>query len=693
MERIGLILNGGEGSTTLQLSDPRTNALIRSQVRQWAGEIFGEVEITELGPPPTADPPGEAPTDTPNSTPFKFCIYDSHHPLPLSIIREKWGLKDTPIIALAYDLAHSHPRHPQVQSANDILRVPMDRLLFLQKVEFLVAQDKAVTPAYLYQTKIDDPNITFELGKQVHVTHISETGCTVISPRPIATGVEGTLSCSLLGSQDSSGVNIDRNVEVRVQESSPYFDSNLASVDQRAPEYEVRMRFFGLRQSQLKNLRTWLAKNIRGGLPEIKRSDDSPKNPMRVALISPRSDSESQLRSSLEQLTKLEIADFAGFRKFTFELMQSLPGTQNSASQTNSLEAFILHHQNFVGPKKLEDLVPLLPRPKLKLRLRYDDLFVEGIEPKLAQEEMLLGAKLDVWERDASTLTKGLDQNDRETFEELLSWVASGTGTQWKSHLAQLDAYFVASPAVQGKIAIHMKLTAPREGTKSPVIEIEIESTALQADKPNTAGRGEKTQFEAILVDASLIQGASMPEFEAKERILALTATCEKFDLRNAFGNPTPIVVFNAKDSLSAKIFRGTKVRQLIHDFSDRRYHAEVFINLSRPELWSSPGLSVFGHRTDIDAALFRPTTLTAISEAGFSISDKIAFKAGTDLQIISSLWPDQKSPLWARVRRTAEAADGLFQEDFFYLGVDDEIQKAIRNFTRNDYVQKKKAE
>ncbi|MDZ4081526.1 MAG: hypothetical protein U1E10_01200 [Bdellovibrionales bacterium] len=686
MERIGLILNNGSDGTKPHPFDPRLNTTLRNQIRQWVIELFGEVELEDVGPPPTGDPASldSNPTTTPDkaTSEFKFCIYDSQHPLPLSTIRELWNLQNVPILVLSHDRAHAHPHHPNVITANDILHVPLDRLLFLQKVELLIAGDQAVTPSFLFQTKIDDPRITFELGKRVHITQISEIGCTVISPRPIAVGVEGTLSCSLLG--ESAGPN--RQVEVRVQNSEPFFDSDVVG-------YEVRMRFFGLRQTQLKYLRAWLARNIPGGLPEIERSDRPPKHLMRVALITPRGDTQSQLRSSLEQLTQLEVSAFSGFKKFTTALLSDKSGKQPASEKPNTPNGFLLNHIEFIGPKRPEDLIPLLPRPQLKIRLRFDDLFVESIEPKLSSSETLLGAGLESWERDASQLTKGLSQADRETFDELLSWVASGSGPSWKSHTAEFEGYFTASPSTQGFIKTQMTLTSPREGIQSPIIEILIEPISKAENSNSENATTEERQFEAILVDASLIQGPSLPEFEAKERIQSLTRACEAYNLRNAFGNPTPIVVFNAADSLSAKIFRGTRVRQLIYDFSDRRYHAELFINLSRPELWSSPGLVVQGLQTDVEAALFRPTNIIAISEAGFSILDKIPMKPGSDLQIISSLWPDLKSPVWSRVRRTTEAQDGLFQEDFIFLGVDDEIQKAVRNFTRSDYVQKKKTE
>lgn len=678
MERIGLILKVGRDG----------NAILRNQIRLWTGELLGDVELVDIGPPPTGDPPPETstPSTNTNATDFKFLIYDTDHPIPLSTLRETWKLGATPAIAITHDASQSHPQHLKLATADDTLLTPLDRLLFLQKVEFLVAGAGSVTPSFLFQTKIDDPRVSLELGKSVHLTQISETGCTVISPRPIAVGVEGTLICSLLGPPDSPL----RQIEIRVQDSVPYFDANLAAstsrpTHERPPEYEVRLRFFGLRLAQLKHLRAWLAKNIPGGLPEIKRSDNPPKNKMRVALITPRANSQSELRSSLEQLTAIDATVFSGFKKFTSDLL----ARQSTESKPVSNRSAIAHDESFIGPKRPEDVVPLLPRTTVKVRLHFDDLYVERIEPQLNRDESVLGASLDVWEKDASPLTKGLGANDKEVFDELLSWVASGIGPQWKTHEAEFEGLYQVNPYIQGTIKAKLKLVSPREGVRSPVIDVELE---LKSQASSSSVKG-PSQYEAILVDASLLQGANLPDFEARNRILSLTTACDAYKLVNAFGNSTPIVVFNASDSMPEKIFRGTRVRQVLHDFSDRRYHAEVFINLSRPELWSSPGLTVQGLQTDVEAALFRPAKISAISEAGFSIVDKIPFKPGSALQVLSSLWPQQAVPLWAKVRRTSEANDGLYQEDFIFLAVNDEIQKSIRNFTRADYVQKKKAE
>jgi hypothetical protein len=61
-------------------------------------------------------------------------------------------------------------------------------------------------------------------------------------------------------------------------------------------------------------------------------------------------------------------------------------------------------------------------------------------------------------------------------------------------------------------------------------------------------------------------------------------------------------------------------------------------------------------------------------------------------LRVFSSLWPNREQPIWARVRRVQAIEEG-FATDFVILAVDDEIQKAVRNFGLQDHVNRKKAQ
>jgi hypothetical protein len=221
-------------------------------------------------------------------------------------------------------------------------------------------------------------------------------------------------------------------------------------------------------------------------------------------------------------------------------------------------------------------------------------------------------------------------------------------------------------------------------------VEIELEpvSTVARATPSET----NQTGFEVVMIDASLLQSLSGDPNLIRERFQSIASAMEKADLKNAFGNPPPVVLFAADDSFDATSLRGTLVRQVIYRFEDRRYFAELFISLSRPELWTSPGLSVAEFVTDLDAAIFRPTKLEAISEAGFRVLDRIPFKIGTTLRVLSSLWPNREQPIWSKVRRV-QANDSQYAVDFVFLGVDDEIQRAIRNYGLQEHVNRKKSQ
>lgn len=693
------------------LRDPRFRDL-----RSWTFESFPEVEFHEIdlskpsetasnadvtaraeatGPPDSPpDPAREIPIDSPT----KFdVIFWSDTSVPLAKLRSIPEFALTPVLAFLSNSREANPKKSDLQSATDILLLPTEKLLFLQKLEFLLSKDEAVSPSFLFELKLEreDPNLRFDLGKSVQITHLSETSCTLISPFPLARGLEGTLACNVFWNEGDALTWKDRLVETRVQDSVPYLDSSIASGTSTDFKFEVRLRFLGLRQSQLRNLRLWLTKNLKAKWPEIERSNSKPVQRLRVALLSPRISAEHSLRENLKDLAEIEVTRYQGLQSFLSRLATESSKSRTPPSVANSSlpESGILYHHDFIGPKRPNEVAPPLHAKSVSLKIRSDDLFVEKIEPPPQPSSLLLGYPIAIWEKDASPLLKAMEAIDRSSFQESLDWVAKGQLSERLDRHSNIQVILHPKPWIKEKFDLHMRLISPREGTKSPVVEIAIHPVMPhQTDHNAKLPILEETGFEAVLIDASLFDSLEGQRELLRERLLELSNTIQKAELKNAFGNAPPLVLFHADNNFDDTSLRGTPVRQVVFNFEDRRYIAELFISLSRPELWTSPGLAIAEFAAELDAAIFRPTRLIAISESGFRIMDRIPFKISTNLRVLSSLWPNRELPIWARVRRV-QGLEDAYAEDFIFLAVDDEIQRAIRNFELQDHVNRKKAQ
>ncbi len=671
MERNGLVSN-----------DPR----LKTELAKWLEEIPGEFELVEVSPPAPTNSPESAPESPSEESPeeplkYRFVIFDAQSGYQLKKIRDEVELQDVPWLAIGLEEHARDPHDPDINGADDLILLPLDRSVFLQKVEYLIAGKTKITPSFLYLAKSDLP---IELAKSVHITHLSEVGCTILAPRPLARGVEGTLISRIFGD------GAFRRVEVRTIDSNPCFDSSIANAGEpaREPTFEVRLRFFGLKHKQVTELRKWILLHKPEGLPEIIRSETPPKNAMHIALISPQFALSQMLRSSLENLAHIEISEFAGFRRFRRELLQTRDreAAAGKPEEPRGPASARIQSRDFIGPKTQAQNIRIVPGGQINVLARLASESTPGVAEKIVPpmrgHEMLFGATSEAWMKDLAVLSKHLNEHDREAFDEAVQWVVANSNlTSHPEVTIQVD---VDIPEVQKThVALRISLSEASTPARPPLIKIHMEEVE-ETKSPLIHSAASRIPCEAILIDASLL------DFDLQAKVNQLSEWLEMFDVRNSFGNRPPIVVINASETrLDPELFRGTSVRQLAYDFADRRYHAELFISLSRPELWTSPHLAVSELNLSLQAFLARPSKASAVSEVSLVISDRSALRPGTELLVLSPLWSQAPEGLWAKLR-AASPQEGGFENEFIFFGVSDLVQKEIRKFARADYIKKK---
>lgn len=662
MDRIGIVSN-----------DPR----LKSDLQKWFEDIEGEYLFVALGSPPDAPPEvelAEATTTDPPG-PFKLVIFDSNFGQPLSKIRDEANLPNVPWLAIGLEEHARNPHVPLINGADDLILMPLDRSVFLQKAEYLLAGSETITPSFLYLAKADLP---IELAKGVRVTHLSETGCTILAPRPLAQGLEGTLISKIFGAGPFE------RVEVRAVQSNPVFDSSVAIAGQSAgPCYEVNLRFFGLRQKQLAEIRKWLSAQQSHGFPEITRSDKDPQAILHVAMISPQPALSSQLKSSLEKLAKIEVEEFGGLKRFQVEIQKRV--VREKPTEPIGPLSSLLWTKAFIGPKTPDQHIPPLPHPTQTVFMRVPTENVPGAfersSPQLKPADHIFGTTWEAWSREAANLTKTFSEEDRETFDEAVQWSIANSSLSHHPE-SEVRCECAISETIKMHASLRISLAEPPTPSKSALIKIHIEDVT-ESEMASNLANGPK-MYEAILVDASVLSA------DVRAKLVGVGQWLETFNVRSSFGNRPPIVVFNAKeDRVDPNEFRGTPVRQLVYDFNDRRFQAELFISLSRPELWTAPQASIEGLKVDQKAFLARPAKASGVSEVSIMIDDRVPLKKGTELLILSPVWSQAPEGLWARLR-SASSKDDHFENEFIFFGVSDLVQKEIRKFAREDYIKKK---
>lgn len=670
MEHIGIIT-----------TDPH----LKAELKAWLKDLPGDFEIIELGPPATGDPPSRTPDEasqdvaagSDEKTAIKLVIFDSKSTAHLKKWREDLKLGAVPWLAIGREEHAKNPHDESIDGCNDLILLPLDRLVLLQKIELLLAGSESITPSFLFLSKTELP---IELAKPVQITHLSEIGCTISAFKPVAPGVEGTLISRIFSGEGTTA----ESVEVRVVSSNPFFESSIATVndDDLKPKFEVNLRFFGLKQKQLQAIRKWLLKSYPRGFPDIQRSDGHPSNAFHVAMISPDSSLSTRLQSSLDQLTVVSATDFGGlnsFRSFLLKREAKKRGHRPAAAVPMSA---IQWSESFIGPPT-ENASPLMPAENVTLQLRLTDGVepntIEGVTPALRGNVRLLDTPFEAWLKDASLLFRGLSEIDRETLLEGIQWVSTQAPSTKDSRFEfdfNIDEFFSI------RLAFKIHLLEAKTPVKPPLLSVTLED--ISKFQVEEASPGNEMPFDAIMVDASLLQ------LDVKSRVGFLKDALENHKVKNSFGHTPPIVVFNANEALfQAQELRGTAALQLLYDFNDRRYQAEMFISMSRPELWTTPLLEITGLKTELRAFLSRPALASSVSEVSLSIVGRSAMRIGTELLVISPVWSQAPEGLWARLR-SVSTEDGALIHEFIFFGASDLVQKEVRKFTRAEYVRKK---
>ena len=148
-------------------------------------------------------------------------------------------------MAVRYENEHhkekSEYAHPFI---DDLLCVPIDRLIFLQKVELALGLPKKQSPSYLF---VQEATEDIEIAKKVQLERVCDLGFAMPNPVPLAPGTSGHFYFRFPGQKPLL------DVYGKVQTSIEHPD--------RPAEKLVFFSFFGLTKTMNKEIRAYLARD------------------------------------------------------------------------------------------------------------------------------------------------------------------------------------------------------------------------------------------------------------------------------------------------------------------------------------------------------------------------------------------------------------------------------------------------
>ena len=641
------------------------------------------------------------------------------------------------ILLLAFDDPHvpvSQLRHPSI---NDLVLKPLERSLFLQKIEFLIADTPDVKPSFLFRQPVRQ---MIEMGKDAWLEEISEFVISIANPTPLKNGMIISVRSEIFGEGAASQVyaRVIGNLRHPVREGA----------------FLVRMTYFGISNEQLARVRHYVRDYFQDlkhrppkldaakRAPPVSDTDREGAIEKRVAIIEMNREILGSIESSLRShFSGLDVRGFSSYARFMGELIRNTDGGgQSTPVQTVSLDSIVPASEeeadllSIAAEAGISSVLMSEPPPRPTARGNQESsneraaasggasparppAFPQGktlsvildavthrlirFDAPLLPGALILGRKLMDWNQQLELWSNSVHKEDREEYLEFLNYI--NHGAQGHAMLRWLD---VNGEIVYGEIkgnlekssAIEPSPNASPENEKDKVSRLRVDVREIEAAQWNTENekhRGEEDhlafQFDIIFVDGSFIRG------DLASWITGLKALFTRTGVNLANGELPPIVILGEDRSvLTPQNFRQSEIFGFLGKPLDRRMVIEMVAQFV-------PGVTV---RADSDALSVHPckvevctstdALMSGISEFGLSIlqnQQASSFRTDTYMRFFSPIFGNLAKGVLGRCAYSQAVSENekiVSESHFHFFGVSDELFKRIRTWIVENYVHSK---
>ncbi len=541
--------------------------------------------------------------------------------------------------------------HPAL---DDLIYLPLDRLIFLQKMEILLALPSLATPSYLFNQEVKHQ---IEISKIAKLDRLSDVAMGIRNPVPLVRGLPAKFYVQLPG---------DKNrLELRgkVIRSDPHPDY--------PGQYIVYFGFFGLSKSALTQIRRQLSKapryqSLKNEDREVVRFDPtnlflSPEEQaeFNLAIIDPE---ESAIIPLGQQLTKemdrLHIIGETSYSIFLYKYF-SPAGSLNKSD-----------------PPKPTEEADFYNSP-LSLSIAVEDLKCLSVDPGPNETDLFLGHQASaIFSSPEGYLSLLQDQSSRLLVEESINLASEGRvmekllimqdssnvgrAVKMKAYKSSADHIVTVELLPAGLGDIVEQVT--QEDT-NPTLDLMIVNMSFVSEDPNTWVEN----LRARAFKLNLVKNPEQLKF-------LIIADQEPRDLDKWMNAPDILGMF----------IKPVDSRQMLYFLSEilpNKNTLYTFNNLG----WSQPNLSVH---------VAKKLELEALSEFGATIRSPQKLVPGSTFYLRKSIYDNAPNQcLAARVYHCKEHPDGGYLVYATYFGINDAFLKYARTWIRENYAQQKHKE
>ncbi|CAN5457058.1 hypothetical protein BH10BDE1_BH10BDE1_07690 [soil metagenome] len=578
-------------------------------------------------------------------------------------------IEETPFktLLLGYDDPHLRPERFRHEAVDDMVIKPLDQQLFLQKVELLLADKADISPTFIFRARAEGD---VEIGKDAVIDEISDFAISIRNPAPIAEGVFAQIHSRIFGGNVVSSRIIGRCY---------------ASV--RHPQFEgmwlVRFALFGLTGTQLTELRKFVRGRQMPGRAKLASSQRKPpttvKNKLppryRLGVIDLNREVLALAQGTVEEnFDRTAVTLFPSYTRF-------LAGLAKLSGQAEASGVFEDDDLGSVG------VVGGIPGGRTTLVVRATDHELLSFEPSMKPFEHFLGRGTADWKARPFDWLSSIPKSDHEDFNEFLSY--TGTGGQGVTGIRFVDnsGGFVYAEVKRRYVAA----IGPED---TPTLRLDVKQVEREAwiDLNRMVAKGvtpDQYRFDALLIDGGLIQTDAASWLDGLHSALTRAQVILPSE-------PLPRI-FILADEGSRVIpanFKHRGITDFIYKPLDRKLLTDK-LGVAVPQLSRTvlPETSPFVP-CELTAQVCKNVTLEELSEFGVTIRHPTPFKPRIFMRFFSPLFGDTGDGVLARCVASIPAGpqDPTFKCHFVFFGCSDELHKRIRNWIREDYVQKKEA-
>jgi hypothetical protein len=651
-----------------------------------------------LDPNAPAIPAGVSESPTQNRIPLRLLIVDldlldeGANTTPLrwfaetKAMLERKGYSDpifpSRILALAFDGSRHRAENMRDDSLDDLVLKPLDRELFLQKAEILVADKPNVKPSFLFRQKT---NLRIEAGKDAIIDELSEYTVAIRNPAPLVEGMVVAIHSELFG------LGADSRLLARVFKNvrHPSLEG----------EFLVRFSYFGVRAEQLATIRKYVRAHhvpmrtkphlspaavvaARGARAQALKS----KLRRRIAVIDLNRRTAEEIKSIFDaHFVSVDVQAYSSYTRFLRGLLKLVPdATTTSASILPGDGAGKDAADSALVEEKELSAFPSGNRATVVLSMENFDLI--RFEPSPGSSAFVLGRAVSEWINRADLWRNSVFTDDKEDFSEFLGYLRTG---------AHGHAFFRMNDASGATIYLEAEGRAEKTGDSETLSHLQITFRELKpSDWTEKATVGTKVKdassfrFDAIYIDGSVIQTdvqswmSGLKELMVKAAVMGVGESLPKI-----------MILCDAKSTLRPEDFKNFPVTNFVYKPFDRKYIADTADALI-------PGLTRIEEAEansavpcEVPVRIAKDVVMGELAEYGLTILQKTPIKSRIFMRFFSPIFGDGSQGIIGRCVTSAKVGQGdkvAYECHFVFFGVSDTLFSRVRTWIREEYVQSK---